>query len=176
MLTDAAVFAAGEIALFTYYERRAESLGRNLGSYIDAIPASKKLAINLIGHSFGARVIHYALGHNDWSGYNIKDCLFLGGAADVDSDNWQHCLTQIKGTLFNAYSKKDLALKLTPDFRKRVGRHPIAIKSPRIVNRHYPSFKHSDYWPRLGYILKRLWRDFAPSAHVKAPSKLKFEI
>lgn len=163
LLADAVMFAAGEAASFTYYERRSEKLGRKLKSHLNTIPGIKTMPINLIGHSFGARVIHFALLHTDLSQYRIKDVLFLGGAADVDNDGWQGCLDQIEGKIFNAYSKKDLALQITPDLRKRVGRHPLPLKTSRIVNRHYQSFRHNDYWPKLGYLLNHLWPDFKPA-------------
>lgn len=166
LLANAAMFAAGEIASFSYFERQSEKLGRQLKSYLDSIPGIKSMPLNLIGHSFGARVIHFGLGHEDLRGYRIKDVILLGGAADVHSDTWERCLAQIDGTLYNAYSKKDLALQLTPDLRKRVGRHPLPLDSDRVVNRHYPSFGHTDYWPRLGYILDRLWTGFKPSPNV----------
>ena len=166
LLTDAAIFTAGEIARFSYYENRAERLGRALRSHIEAALPGPGVPLNLIGHSFGARVIHYALAHEDWSGLLLNDCVFLAGAADLLSDNWAHCLDQLHGRLYNAYSPKDLALKMTPDLRKRVGRYPIPTAHPRLVNRCYPSFQHKDYWPHLGVIFKQLWSGYQPSPHV----------
>lgn len=160
------MFAAAEIASFSYFERQSEKLGRKLKLYLDSIPGIKTMPVNLIGHSFGARVIHFGLSHEDLHGYLVKDVIMLGGAADLNSDTWERCLTQMDGTLYNAYSKRDLALQFTPDLRKRVGRHPLQLDSDRVVNRHYRSFGHTDYWPKLGYLLGRLWTGFEPSTNV----------
>ncbi len=177
-VADAAVLTASEMILYRYYENRSEKLGDNLKDYIRMIPQAKNYKINLIGHSLGARVIHYALSLHEWSDYHINDCIFLGGAADADKDNWEECLSRINGNIYNAYSKRDLILKVIPDMKKRVGRHPIQCSSSRIINRNYPSFHHLDYWPRLGYILPHLWKNFRPSPYIDlvhgypAPRKL----
>lgn len=170
LLGDGVILGAAEMAAFKLYERRAEELGRSLKQYISRIPKAKrdKLAINLIGHSLGARVIHYALATNDWSDYNLNDCVFLGGAADAEDEDWQDCLVQINGRIYNVYSKADRILKWTPDRRRRVGRHPIQSDSPRIVNREYAKLGHLDYWPRLKEILPEVWPGYRPSPHISA--------
>jgi len=102
----------------------------------------------------------YALAHDDWQKYNIRDVVFLGGAADVDSDGWEPFVNSYGGFLYNVYSKKDKVLLASPDFRARVGRNRIEFDSFKIINRHYSSFNHTDYWQRLDYILPRLWKDY----------------
>lgn len=150
---------------FKRKERAAEDLGRRLKRHISKIPQAKSCKINLIGHSLGARVIHHAL-QADWSEYKINDVILMGGAADLDDDSWEGCLKQIKGKVYNAYSRNDKVLQLTPDRRKRIGREPLMKGHKKIVNREYPSFGHTDYWKRLDYILPRIWDRFKPSKHL----------
>ncbi len=170
LLADAAMLTVAEMLSYRYYERRAETLGKNLRQHVAKIPEALDYPINLIGHSLGARVIYYALFLDEWWEYDIKDCILLGGAADVEGD-WETCLTRISGGIYNAYSKWDLALKITPDMRKRVGRHPIQ-SSPRMINRQY-TLQHTDYWSRLDDILPNLWEGFRPSPHIPLLKALK---
>ncbi|MBD3609650.1 MAG: DUF726 domain-containing protein [Gammaproteobacteria bacterium] len=148
---------------FKRKERSAEELGKRLKRHISRIPEAKSCKINLIGHSLGARVIHHAL-QGDWSEYRINDVILLGGAADAECESWDACLKQIKGKVYNAYSRKDKVLSMTPDKRKRIGREPLLKGHKKVVNREYPSFGHTDYWKRLDYIVPRLWDKFKPSS------------
>lgn len=165
LLADAAALTASEMLSYRYYERRAEKLGDYLKSHIRTIPQASDYKINLIGHSLGARVIYYALSLHEWPDYHINDCIFLGGAADIEAD-WDVFLTRIRGKIYNAYSRRDLVLKITPDMRKRVGRYPIPARSSRIINQDCPSFQHIDYWPELGQLLPCLWENFRPSPYI----------
>jgi hypothetical protein len=137
---------------------RAADLGRTLKTHIAKIPHAREYPINLIGHSLGARVIHWALYANDWSDYRLKDCVLLGGAADGDDNDWPDCVREISGKIYNAYSRSDhaLALKL---FERTCGRFGINWTHSRIVNRMY-SLGHCEYWENLEYVLTHLWKGF----------------
>lgn len=150
---------------FKSKERAAERLGKRLKQHISRIPDAKNARINLIGHSLGARVIHHAL-QGDWSAYKINDVILMGGAADAQCESWDHCVKQIRGKVYNAYSRNDKVLKFTPDRRLRIGREPLLKGHKKVVNREYPSFGHTDYWQRLNYMLPRIWEKYKPSRHL----------
>lgn len=158
-LLDAIALNAG-LAIFNFkrMETRSEDIGKNIKRHISHIPFAKELPINLIGHSLGARLIQTALATNDFSEYNIKDCVMLGSAADSDTD-WSSCIMEIKGKIFNAYSKKDNILKITPDIRTRAGTKAITGHK-RVSNLHFQGYGHVDYWPRLEYVLEQIWPNF----------------
>lgn len=147
---------------FTKYRQRAEQLGSRFDSYLKSIPNSKKYPINLIGHSLGARLIHYALANSNLEKYNIKDCIFMGGAADAGDNDWDDCVRKISGKFYNFWSSKDGILKYLP--KSQIGSVGISYaSSSRIINREYPSFRHTDYWDNLEYLLTRGWRNFKQS-------------
>jgi hypothetical protein len=145
--------------LFKYWESKAEDLGRNLKRHLSKIPHARRYPINLIGHSLGARVIHWALAANDWSDYKLQDCVLLGGAANAEDEDWPDCLDEITGKIHVAYSDQDRWLQLKPDLEYSIGRHGILWRHPRIINRKY-KLGHLDYWNKLEYILERLWKGF----------------
>jgi hypothetical protein len=161
---DVGLVAATEIAQFKLMERRSERLGKNLKRHLSRIPDAKSRPINLIGHSLGTRVIHAALANCDWSEYNINDCVFLGGAADLEADNWPDCLAQIGGRLYNGYSKIDSLLSITPDLRRRVGNYPmpeILIDGrSKIINTNCGRTLHTEYWERIEFLLPKIWETF----------------
>lgn len=150
-LTTDFVYSA---ALYKVSERRAENLGRQLKDFIAINIGQDPVSINLVGHSLGARIIYCALADTDWLGYRIRDCVFLGGAADLQAEGWARCAKKVEGTIFNAYSRRDLALLLTPDSRRRIGRHPLYVPDYAVVNREYSW----GYWPKLKHVLPDLWR------------------
>lgn len=158
---------AGDLVVHTAYhaldfklkEKQAEELGRNLIDYISEIPFINSYPINLIGHSLGARAIHYALACNSWREFKLRDCILIGSAADLEDDDWDDCLKQIKGKIYNGYSSKDKILKyLTPDLRKKTGNYPIPQRW-RIVNKEF-SYGHTEYWPNLEAVLRSLWKKY----------------
>ncbi len=160
---DVFISVGTAIAHYKLYEKRAENLGTQLKQHICRIPKVKKHKINFIGHSLGASIIHHALSKNNWSDYQIHDCIFLGGAAEADANDWNKCAKEIKGKFYNAYSKKDMALMIKSFFkRKPIGRYPITLTSTKVINRQYP-FYHTSYWPRLYYILPQLWSNYQSS-------------
>jgi len=161
---DALFFVGAKIAHYKLYEQRAKTLGAQLKQHICRIKNVKEHKVNLIGHSLGAIIIHQALSKNSWSDYQIHDCVFLGGAAEANADDWHKCSREIKGKFYNAFSKKDKALKMLSVMNsKPIGRYPITLTSTKVINRHYPSFGHTSYWPRLYYILPRLWSNYKSS-------------
>jgi hypothetical protein len=162
VLLFAAETTASKIYQFKTAERATANAGRMLLRHLCRIPDSRKLKINLIGHSLGTLVIQHSLLYSDWSKYKIQDCLLLGGAAYVGSD-WEGTISNIRGRLINAYSENDGILKIAPDNHSRVGRVPILLRSKQIENRHYRSFGHFDYLEKLPYVLPRLSRKLKPS-------------
>lgn len=153
-----------EVAETKHFRKASEMVGRRIKQNIGKIPDAKNMKMNLIGHSFGTRVISYALSCNDWSDYRIRHCILLGGEADNDAKLWLKCIRQISGSIYNIYSTSDNALKY---FTKgSIGIGPIHLNhnlQNRIVNRNYYSIDHTDYWKNLNYILKRLEPAFKPS-------------
>ncbi len=161
---DVGLVAATEIAQFKLMERRSTELGKDLKRFLNGIPDVQSQEINLIGHSLGARVIHSALANIDWSDYQINDCVFLAGAADLNADNWPQCLAQIRGRLFNGYTKNDPVLSITPDLRRRVGNCPMPDvwidDRNKIVNKNCGRTTHTDFWNRLEFLLPKVWEGY----------------
>ena len=127
-------------------------VGRYIKQHIGKIPNVKNTKLNLIGHSLGARVICFALANNQWSDYRLRNCILLGGEVENDPDLWLKCAQQVRGKIYNIYSRNDEFLKLLPN--ERVGTHPIRLSHPlqtKIVNRNFRTFKHRDYWIKLNY-------------------------
>lgn len=157
------VATATEVVLrtahFKLFESKAERLGERFLMHLSKIPHARDYPINLIGHSLGARVIHYALATNDWSNYRVRDVILLGGAADAQDEDWPECAKKIKGKIYNAWSPFDGWLFIKPDLRRAVGRHGILWSHPKIVNRRY-ELGHTQYWDNLEYLLSRLWPRF----------------
>jgi hypothetical protein len=163
---------ASEAISFTRDEGEAEALGRRFKRHMAQIPFARKYPINLIGHSLGARVLHYALASHDWSDYKLRDCILLGGAADAEDEDWPDCADELRGNLYNVWSEDDQVLKLLlknlnrlpgrPD-EEPVGLGPISWSYPgKIVNRKY-KLGHGEYWQNLEYILSRVWPRFRQS-------------
>ena len=147
---------------FKTAERQAEKAGKEMLRRVSRVSNAKSFPVNLIGHSLGARVIQFSLMHSDWSKYDLQQCILLGGAADLQA-HWGELYEHVNDRIMNVYSKKDVVLRITPDRRKRVGRYPISSPYKGIVNRHYGSFGHWDYWKRLPYLLPRLSPAFKAS-------------
>ena len=153
LATDVGLFAGAHIINYKLYERRAEQLGRLLPDILSDIPETHNRPIDLIGHSLGARMIHHALLSLSHHPLFIRDAYLLAGAAETTPLDWHLALNNMSGCIFNAYSKHDLVLHVTPDTRKRVGLTPILPHHPRVINLEFPDFLHSDYWKNL----TRIW-------------------
>lgn len=159
LLMDAGIVGATEAAQFKRMERRAEQVGKALPEQL--APIARGRPVNLIGHSLGARVVHYALGHGDLSRVTVSDVVLLAGAADLNAANWHECVARIEGRLVNAYSRSDKVLKITPDLRKRVGMRPMPNRDlngvSRVENHHCKGVGHVQFWTRLPELLPTVW-------------------
>jgi hypothetical protein len=147
-----------EVAQFKHYQHQAEVVGKYIKQHIGKIPEAKNVKINFIGHSFGARVICFALAFNDWSDYRIRNCILLGGEVENDPALWLKCVKQVNGKIYNIFSKNDEEMKLLT-IKDKVGTSPIRINHPlqrKIENRDYYTFGHHDYWKNLNYIFRQL--------------------
>ena len=157
-----------QIAKFKYFEHKSELLGKKLNKYLKRLNGKfPNTPINLIGHSLGSRAIHYAMHHSELSNYNVKDVVFIGGAADANDGDWVECADSIRGKIFNIYSSNDSTLKyLTPDLRPRIGRDGIPYSYHKIKHKHLGSFGHKEYWANLEYVLQVGWKTFKQSKSI----------
>jgi pimeloyl-ACP methyl ester carboxylesterase len=163
LAADLAVILGVQSYEFKRNERRSEELGRALPELLAGIPGADKLKLNLIGHSLGGRVIQYALEHHDWTEFRIENCLLMASAGDRDDYAWMTQVNKLGGKLYNAYSRNDYILKISPDLRSRAGRHPIPVAHENIINHDFSPFKHTDYWPNLARVLDTIWVQYTPS-------------
>lgn len=159
VLIDAGLIGVNEAAQYKRMEWRASKVGRELPAMLAEVAQGRP--INLIAHSLGARVVHHCLAEGDLAGLTIEDAVLLAGAADLKADNWPSCVAKLRGLLYNAYSHKDRVLKLTPDFRRRVGSRPfpqVLIDGvPKVVNHHSVGYGHVQSWTRLQELLPQVW-------------------
>lgn len=166
LAADAAVTIGLQSYQFKKKERLAERLGQHLPELLAQIPDIKEHQLNLFGHSLGGRAIQTALQEHHWDHLNLHDCLVMASAGDRDDYLWDHEVQKLKGSFYNVYSNNDLTLKISPDLRSRVGRHPIPSMSDQIINIPFHEYRHTDYWPNLGTILKKSWPAYTPSEHL----------
>lgn len=161
LLVDAGLIGTAEAAQFKRMERRAEEVGARLPDLLRPIAAGRP--INLIGHSLGARVVHHALAKGDLTGLWFQDAILLVGAADLNADDWPDCIERLGGCLYNAYSRSDRVLKITPDLRKRVGSRPmpqvVIDGKERVVNHDSTGLSHVKHWTKLAELLPAVWPD-----------------
>ncbi|TWT94745.1 hypothetical protein Pla108_35940 [Botrimarina colliarenosi] len=159
LLVDAGVIGLHEAAQFKVMERKAEVVGRRLPALVAEIAEGRP--VNFIGHSLGARVIHHALAHAHSADLTIDDVVLLAGAADLNAEDWERCVRQLRGKLYNAYSPRDRILRMTPDVRRRVGSRPMAPVvidgEEKLVNITCPEVAHVAHWTRLPELLQRVW-------------------
>lgn len=133
----------------------------------DAIARTKGWRFTLVGHSLGARVIHYAL----WllatkNTRRIEDVYLLGGAVgggQKDDEDWMKAESAVKGTIYNCYSKNDDVLfylyKGANGWRSDpIGYSEIHYKSDKIVNFNCTEFVggHTKWKEHFGEIMTRL--------------------
>lgn len=159
LLLDAGLIGVHEAAQFKWMERRAERVGLELPDLLREKAAGRP--INLIGHSLGARVVHRMLAEADLSRLWFDDAVLLAGAADLETEDWPDCVARLGGRLYNVYSRDDRILQITPDLRRRVGRHPLpqvlVDGEPRVVNHRLSKVGHVQHWTRLPELLPRVW-------------------
>jgi hypothetical protein len=152
------VFPVAASLEFGHSKRRAEKVGGAFLTWIQDIPRIKEAPLNLIGFSLGARVIYHALHTQDWTGYHLKNVCLLGGAVDAYNSEWEECLPKLSGYLYNFYSKRDDALAVKPDKERNVGRYPIPLELPKVVNietslHHHRHPSYADNLPQLLQVL-----------------------
>lgn len=157
----------GELALFIgkwkIIKKRAEKLGDSkLHRHLAGVKNSGAWPVNLIGHSLGARAIHWFLDSDCSSRANLNDVVFMGGAAKLNEQSWEHCCESLNGSLFNIYSKVDVPLR-SPVDEKFVGRYPI-VGSRKFRNRK-TNYGHLQYWPDLESVLTQYWDGFNQSEY-----------
>ena len=131
---------------YPFIEDTAEKIGENILDIISKIKPSKKLPINLISFSLGARVIHFALKNLNWDQYNLNNVILMAGATSNDFEDWQYLDRKVNGKIYNFYSKKDLSL--FGKFTSTIGRNPIENKSGKVLNIEV-DYGHSDYMDNL---------------------------
>jgi hypothetical protein len=119
---------------FNMSKRKADAVGRQFQAIIAGIPRIREEPLNLIGFSLGARVLHTALHSHSWKDFRLKDICLLGGAVDAYSHDWEECAEKLSGFIYNFYSRNDDALAVKPDTEKDIGRYPIPVENPKVVN------------------------------------------
>lgn len=142
---------------FPWKQRDAEEYGKRLRVHLGKVPGARALPLNLIGHSLGARLIHWALAHYDWSSYNLQNVVLMGSAASREDDDWRQCADAVRGTLVNAWSDADWILKAKL-FDSPAGLKRLRVRHPSIRNVK-TSLGHLDYWDNLEWVLQRSLRD-----------------
>ena len=162
LLKDVLILYTVGYVIFRRYQRRAEDLGEVLGRRIGGLKNARNWPVNLIGHSLGARMIHYYLASGNLGGARIQDVVLLGGAADLDDDDWAECAESIEGRILNIWSGSDVVLASLPETKKRVGRHPIEGVSD-VDNSEARGFGHTHYWPNLEALLWNFWEGYHPA-------------
>jgi pimeloyl-ACP methyl ester carboxylesterase len=118
----------------------AEQAGELLARAILCTPGWR---FTLVGHSLGARVIHYALKalakHPD---KRVSNAYLLGGAVGgsaKDNACWEAAVSAVSGRIFNCYSSEDLTLQgayqtANVMYSRPAGYAGIHLEHPRIVD------------------------------------------
>lgn len=125
----------------------------------DLIARTKNQDFILVGHSLGARVIHYTLNSLATKEEKfIEKAHLLGGAVGSNNlDEWKTCCKAVSGNVINYYSSNDLVLKYLYRYSNLFVSNPIGYSSidnsklGKIVNNdvsHYVK-SHFDYIPNL---------------------------
>ncbi|QDT70070.1 hypothetical protein MalM25_30150 [Planctomycetes bacterium MalM25] len=167
LLLDAGLIGAHEAAQFKWMEGRSERVGLELPDLLREVATGRP--INLIGHSLGARVVHRLLAEGDLSRLWFNDAVLLAGAADLNAEDWPDCVARLGGRLYNVYSRDDRILQITPDLRRRVGRHPLpqvmVDGEERVVNHRLKGVGHVQHWTRLPELLSEVWPACCEESH-----------
>ncbi len=140
------------LPLFTLKQSLAQELGIAFRRHVAKVPGARELPMTFIGHSLGARLLHWALAHHEWRSYRLANVVLMGSAASRYDDDWHDCANEVSGKLVNAWSSDDSVLRLKMlDWAAGLGplpRHPN-IKS------FDTKLGHGDYWPNLEWVLQR---------------------
>ncbi|MBU0508058.1 DUF726 domain-containing protein [bacterium] len=171
------VHVIGKGSLYSSARSYAEELGWSLKQRLSREPIFKRLPINLIGYSLGARVIHYALAVSTWDEFRIQDCIMLAGATLTDPDDealdWNVSASEIHGRIYNGYSTQDSVLPWIAS--DAIGNSAIRARNPKIVNHNFRSFDHGDYWDNLESVLSELWPRFRQSKNALVIKRREIE-
>jgi len=118
----------------------AEEAGELLARAILSTPGWR---FTLIGHSLGARVIHYALkALAKHPAKRVTNAYLLGGAVGgsaKDNACWEAAVSAVSGRIFNCYSSEDLTLQgayqtANAMYSRPAGYAGIHLEHPRIVD------------------------------------------
>jgi len=111
----------------------------------------------LIGHSAGARVVHYALRNYQYDSPEIRDVILNGGAIRRGTHHaWDKAVKPIRGKLYNVYHSDDHILRFlyklgAPGLKSPCGMKPIkrqefdSVTAEKIVNVDATEFGTSGY-------------------------------
>lgn len=147
-------------------EKVGKNLFRELGKYFYKSNIDQ---INLIGHSLGARALHYALSQSQSSHWKINDVVMMGSAAHGFDEDWEDCANAINGKIYNVWSKRDWVLNGLQYIEENfydlggdppihlAGLHKINTNHRRIVNKGIHTLGHTDYWNNLETVFNRVW-------------------
>lgn len=145
------------IPSFPIKQQVAQEYGEKLRKYVAKVSGARELPMTLVGHSLGARLIHWALAHHDWSSYKLRNVVLMGSAASRDDDDWADCAEEVSGKLVNAWSDADWVLKAKV-FDRPAGLAPLPVRHPKIRNVN-TGLGHLKYWDNLEWVLQRTLRD-----------------
>ena len=123
-----------------------------------------------MGHSLGARVIHYLLLSLATKKENfIKEAYLLGGAIDrTEAEEWKKASSAVSNVIFNCHSENDETLKFmyrgaNALMSDPVGLGPISLcEGSKISNINCSDiicsnrFNHMTWKTKFGEILKRI--------------------
>jgi hypothetical protein len=140
----------------------AEQAGKLLAQAIERTPGWR---FTLLGHSLGARVIHYAL--KDLAPYaRVDNVYLLGGAVGggpKDDACWKTAASAVKDKIYNCYSGEDDVLRFMYQSANAMLSDPIGysgihLKHPRIVQHDATALvqRHTAWKRHFGSILDRL--------------------
>lgn len=143
---------------FFMKQQLAAQLGQTLLRHVRGVSGAREWPMNLIGHSLGARLIHYALEHYDWTPYHLENVVLMGSAATGDDDDWTRCADKVSGRLVHAWSAHDKIIKAP--WAGKAGSDRLPVRHSKIRNLN-TGLGHMDYWPSLEWVLQRsLGADF----------------
>jgi hypothetical protein len=142
--------------------RTAEQAGKLLAQAIARTPGWR---FTLLGHSLGARVIHFAL--KDLAPYvRVDNVYLLGGAVGGSSKDdacWKTAASAVKDKIYNCYSGEDEVLRFlyqgaNAKLSDPIGYSGIHLKHPRIVQHDATALvqSHTAWKQHFGSILERL--------------------
>lgn len=146
---------------FATFEDRAERFGKALLRSLNALEVPRRWPLHIVGHSLGARLVHYALAHHARDDRRINEVVLLAGAADAEDDDWPQCIDRVRGRVTNLYNPWDKALlvNILRSGRAMIGQRGIDWTHDKLDD-HRVHYGHTDYWPNLETVLTDYWPAF----------------